>query len=88
MLSIKKKNTYIGIGLGLLLQIIGFFVKSPIGMDDAMSAILIISGLSLFIWGCWSYSREKGYHGAWGLVGLLSLPGLIFLFFLKNKSKT
>lgn len=87
MIKVKQKNIYIAIGLGLLLQIAGVFVQSPIGMDAALSAILIISGLSLFVWGCWSYAQKKGYSGAWGLLGFLNLLGLLVLFLFKDKSK-
>jgi hypothetical protein len=56
-------------------------------MNDALSAILFISGYFLLIWSCWLYAREKGYSGAWRLLGLFSLLGFVILFFLKDKSK-
>ena len=86
MLTTKKKNAYIGMGFGLILQIAGVFVKSSVGMDDALSAILFISGYSLLIWGCWLYAGEKGYSGVWKILGIFSLIGFIILFFLKDKS--
>ena len=87
MLTTNKKSVYIGIGSGFILQIVGIFVESPIGMDDALSAILFISGYFLLIWSCWLYARGKGYSGAWRLLGLFSLLGFVILFFLKDKSK-
>ena len=87
MLTTNKKNAYIGLSSGFILQIVGIFVKSPIGMDDALSAILFISGYSLLILSCWLYAREKGYSGAWRLLGLFGLLGFVILFFLKDKSK-
>jgi hypothetical protein len=64
MLTTNKKSVYIGISSGFILQIVGIFVKSPIGisMNDALSAILFISGYFLLIWSCWLYARkmEKG----------------------------
>ena len=87
MSTTNKKNAYIGIRSGFILQIVGIFVKSPIGMNDALSAILFISGYFLLIWSCWLYAREKGYSGAWRLLGLFGLLGFVILFFLKDKSK-
>ena len=87
MLTTNKKSVYIGISSGFILQIVGIFVKSPIGMNDALSAILFISGYFLLIWSCWLYAREKGYSGAWRLLGLFGLLGFVILFFLKDKSK-
>ena len=89
MSTISKNNAYIGIISGFILQIVGILVKSPIGigMNDALSAILFISGYFLLIWSCWLYAGEKGYSGAWRLLGLFSLLGFVILFFLKDKSK-
>jgi hypothetical protein len=86
MIIIKQKYKY-SIILGLLLQIIGIFINSPMGMDEALSAILIISGLALFVSGCWSYAQEKGLSRAWGLLGLLSFFGLLILLLLPNHKK-
>ena len=86
MLTEYNKQRNIGIGCGLILQIAGLWVKSPTGMDEALSAIFIISGYSLFAWGCWLYAKSKGYNGAWGLLGLFNIVGLIGLYFLKDKS--
>ena len=87
MLTTNKKSVYIGISSGFILQVVGIFVESPIGMNDALSAILFISGYFLLIWSCWLYAREKGYSGAWRLLGLFGLLGFVILFFLKDKSK-
>ena len=62
MLTTNKKSVYIAISSGFILQIVGIFVESPIGMNDALSAILFISRYFLLIWSCWLYARkmEKG----------------------------
>jgi hypothetical protein len=89
MSTTDKNNAYIGIISGFILQILGIFVKSPIdiSMNDVLSSILFISGYFLLIWSCWLYAWEKGYSGAWRLLGLFSLLGFAILFFLKDKSK-
>ena len=44
-------------------------------------------GSILFIIGCCFYAKGKGYNGAWGLLGLLSLIGLLILVCMKDKHK-
>jgi len=70
MLTTNKKSVYIGISSGFILKIVGIFVESPIGMDDALSAILFISGYFLLIWSCWLYARERDIvvHGDYGTI--------------------
>jgi len=65
MLTTNKKSVYIGISSGFILQIVGIFVKSPIGMNDALSAILFISGYFLLIWsvGYMHGKRDIVVHG-------------------------
>jgi hypothetical protein len=41
----------------------------------------------VFIWGCMSYARGKGYHPLMGLFGLLYLPGLLVLVLLRDRRK-
>ncbi len=86
-MSINKntKNAFVGILLGIALHLIAFFINTSIGINEALSAILVISGYSLLIWGCWLYIKEKGYNGAWAVLGLLGIIGIIILFFFKDK---
>ena len=89
MLPEKKTNTNIGVGIGLLLQVIGrclaTFVGGPVGI---LGAILALAGLILFIWGCMNYAEGKGYSKWLGLLGLLSCIGLLVLVVLPDKNKT
>ncbi len=50
------------------------------------AAILLFIGLPLFIFGLCRYSQAKGYHWAWGLLGLFYLFGLLVVFLFKDKS--
>lgn len=59
MLNRLGKRSKIGFGSGVLLLVIGYLVKSPIGMDEALSAILIICGLSLILWGLLNLRNNK-----------------------------
>lgn len=90
MLPEYSRNTNIGVGLGVLTQLIGFIVSQYIDIGTILwvAAILIYGGIILFIWGLWSYAIGKGYRGAWGLLGFLSLIGLVILFLFPDKNKS
>ncbi len=87
-LNNNKKNAFIGISLGIALHFIAYFMNTSIGINEALSAILVISGYSLLIWGCWLYIKAKGYSGAWAVLGVLGIFGFILLFLFKDKNKT
>jgi uncharacterized membrane protein len=82
MLPENKTKTNIGVGLGILLQILGRFV-----VGGLLGLILILVGLVLFIWGCMNYAVGKGHSKWFGLLGLLSCIGLIILIFLPDHHK-
>jgi hypothetical protein len=87
MLPEKRTKTNIGVGVGIILQVIGrlLVLRSP---DLALvGLILTVLGLGVFIWGCMNYAEGKG-HSKWlGLLGLLSCIGLIVLIFLPDRNK-
>lgn len=86
MLAEQKRNTNIGVGFGLICQFIGYFLFDG-GGNDLLGGILLLMGLALFLWGCASYARGKGYTGLLGILGLAHLPGLLFLVFLPDRHK-
>jgi membrane-bound metal-dependent hydrolase YbcI (DUF457 family) len=86
-LKANKKNALFGMALGLTLHCIAYFINNNSGLNEALRAILVISGSSLVVWGCWLYIEEKGYNGAWGFLGLLSVVGCIILALFKDKKK-
>jgi hypothetical protein len=81
MLPEHKSNTNIGVGLGLILQVMGRASDSPIGL------LLLVAGAVAFIWGCSEYAKGKGYSGWFGLLGLLSILGLIVLAVMPDQHK-
>jgi len=89
MIKEYAKKTNIGVGFGIIAQIIGFYLSyyAHIGIILWTAAILIWGGILLMMWGLWNYSKGKGYHGAWGLLGLLSIPGLIILALFPDRKK-
>ena len=86
MLPEYKTKTNIGIGVGILLQLLGRFMTRNEG-TALVGSILAIVGFVFFIWGCMNYAAGKG-HSKWlGLLGLLSCIGLIILVFLPDRHK-
>jgi uncharacterized membrane protein len=87
MLAENRTKTNIGVGVGIILQVIGrmLVLRNP---DLALIAlILTLVGLVFFVWGCMNYAVGKG-HSKWlGLLGLLSCIGLIVLIFLPDRNK-
>lgn len=89
MLAEKKTATNIGVGLGILLQIVGQVLSYQYqgsGMAT-VGLVLALVGAVFFIWGCWNYAQGKGYPGVLGLLGLLSCIGLLILVILPDKNK-
>jgi hypothetical protein len=88
MIEEYKTKTNVGVGLGLILSMMA---RVLFGGEDQVSIIaglvLAIAGTMVFIWGCMSYARGKGYHPLMGLFGLLYLPGLLVLVLLRDRRK-
>ena len=82
-----KRNTNIGIGLGLVLQFVGSALLAQKGILAALGITVILVAVAAFIWGCMSYAEGKGHPKWLGLLGLLSLPGLIILFMFPDHYK-
>jgi hypothetical protein len=85
MLAEKRKKTNIGVGIGALLQIAGFFLAEISDTGAMLGLVLIVLSIPVFIWGCMNYVEGKG-HSKWiGLVGLAGVIGLIVLIGLGYK---
>ncbi|MCD4499987.1 hypothetical protein [Chromobacterium vaccinii] len=85
MLAKYKRNTNIGIFLGVITQGgANGIVKSGVPI---VGLIIAIIGAGFFIWGCSQYSKGKGYSGKFGLLGLLSIFGLVVLALMPDKHK-
>ena len=87
MIQEYKGKTNLFILLGIAVQFGGAAVASAVG-SDVLSILSRIGGAILFVSGCCYYAKGKGYHVAWGLLGLLSLIGLLVLVCLRDKNKT
>lgn len=87
MLAAHKQKTNIGVGIGLALQIGGRLLMTSGGTRSAsaLGAVVLVAGLAVFAWGCSMYAQGKGHHPAFGLLGLLSLIGLLVLLSLEDR---
>jgi hypothetical protein len=79
-----KRNTNIGVGLGVLLNATASgMMRDP---DTATMALIVgLGGLGLLIWGCSQYAEGKGHSPWWGALGLFSLLGFLVLVFLPDR---
>lgn len=84
MLAEYKKKTNIGVGFGILAQ---FFGRVFEDVNSMLALLILLCGFILFVWGCCSYAKGKGYNSAWGVLGLFSVIGLIILVFFPDKHK-
>ena len=90
MIGEYRLRTNIGVGFGILAQIVGFLASYyvQIGIVLWFAAIFIYGGFLMLIWGLWNYAKGKGYKGAWGLLGLLSIFGFVVLVLFPDKKKS
>lgn len=87
MLAEKKTATNIGVGIGLVLQIVGNVLQKQGESMMIIGLVVALAGTVAFIWGCVNYAQGKGYSGALGLLGLLSCLGLLVLVVIPDKAK-
>jgi len=80
--SENRKSLMFGVP-GIVLQIAGN-VKMRSEPEDALGLVLALVGTVLLIVGLAFYAKAKGRSPAWGLMGLLSIIGLIVLALLKD----
>ncbi len=81
--SENRKSLAIGVP-GIALQIGGRIMQMQ-HPDQSMWLLVMLVGTVLLIVGLSFYAKAKGHHAAWGLMGLLSLIGLIVLACLKDR---
>lgn len=82
--NLNRTSLLIGVP-GIILQFVGVFMRG--GGNDGLALTIQLVGTVLLIVGLSFYARAKGYHGAWGLLGLLSCLGLLILGLMPDKLK-
>jgi hypothetical protein len=88
MLPEYKHKTNLGVGAGILIQLLGQFLStSGRPLETILGMVLIFVGFGFFIWGCAQYARAKGQSPWLGALGILSIVGLLVLVFLPDKHK-
>ena len=89
MIAEYKKNANIWLLIGFVIWFFGNMMRSG-GVGDSyimLGNLVFVVGAGLFIYGCTLYAKAKGYNWAVGLLGILSLIGLIVLAVLPDKNK-
>lgn len=87
MIESHKNKANFGIGVGIVLSITGRLWVNALAEEDPLALLALalqVVGYGLFIFGCVQYALAKGRSGFWGLLGCLSLIGLIVLVLLKD----
>lgn len=88
MIAEYKTKTNVFVGLGLILQLGSRMMVAGQDPDTwGVWGLGILVGWVLVIIGCAYYAKGKGYNGAWGLLGLLSIIGLIILVLFRDRHK-
>lgn len=91
---LNRRSLALGIP-GIILQAAGQFLPHIVGErpEHASAAVvgaswaMLITGGGLLILGLSWYAAAKGHSRAWGLMGLLSIIGLVVLLCLPDRLK-
>lgn len=81
--SLQKKATPF-LGAGLLIQVGGTFLRE---INWGITLACFAIGAALLVVGCMYYAVGKGYRRELGLLGLLSVFGVIALIYMPDKEK-
>jgi hypothetical protein len=89
MLEPYKKKTNLFVGVGFIIQIVGRYltVNATTSLSLALGYLFQLGGIILMVIGCVNYAKGKGYSGAWGLLGILSILGFIALALFPDRHK-
>ncbi len=91
--ALNRKSLMLGVP-GIILQFVGQFLPAMVSGRQVPSDSVVIGGVCvvllgtvLLIFGLCTYAQAKGHSRWWGLMGLLSIIGLIVLGLLKDRRK-
>jgi glycerol uptake facilitator-like aquaporin len=83
----RYNNISLALGVpGLILQIAGNVMMRSGPDKEGVGLLVGIIGTALLMGGLMMYARAKGRSPAWGLMGLLSIIGLIVLAMLEDRA--
>lgn len=80
-----QSNANIGVGLGFVLQLAGFFVPEIMQVPYEVGLAFILAGLPAFVWGGMHYAQGKGYSRSLGVLAILGVFGLIVVILLPHR---
>lgn len=82
----RDNNISLALGVpGIILQFVGNLLRLN-KTYDAIGVLVLVIGTLLLIGGLAYYAKAKGRSPAWGLMGFLSLLGLLVLALLKDQT--
>lgn len=87
MLTEKKFNTNLGVGIGLTISITQVFLVRAHILPSLLGHIMAWLGLGFLVWGCMNYAEGKGHSKWFGLLGILSCIGLLILVLMPDRNK-
>jgi hypothetical protein len=80
----RYNNISLALGIpGIILQVVGQIMRGN-PENATVGGLVLLVGTVLLIGGLAMYAKAKGRSLAWGLMGFLSLIGLIALALLKD----
>ncbi|MEW6349321.1 MAG: hypothetical protein AB1646_09685 [Thermodesulfobacteriota bacterium] len=88
MLPGYAKKTNIGIGVAIFMWVAAYFLEQDFGQTAKGSLkLLTLAALVPFLFGCCTYAKGKGYHSAWGFLGLFWCFGLLALVLFPDRHR-
>jgi hypothetical protein len=88
MLAEYKSKTVTFLVVGLVLKIVGNILAHAGFLGGLVGYPILALGALIFIMGCCFYAKAKGYAWWVGLLGLLTVIGLLVLYVLPDKHKS
>ena len=91
MIQPHKTLSSVGVALSMAVFVGGAIATGAIAASNARSSAIVFPvsfalGCILWIWGCYHHAKAKGYSGWMAIFGLFSLPGLIVLLILPDRT--
>ncbi len=85
MIAEKATRASIGVGIGVVLNVIGFLLLSAADPVRLLGPIVIVLSIVALVWGCANYAEAKGYTKWLGALGVAGLLGLVVLALLPDR---
>ena len=87
MPAVHRAKANLGVGLGLVLQLAGLFLRFSLQIPRLVGPVLVVASLLQFFWGAMSFAEGKGYPIQFGLAGILGFVDLVCLMLLPNQNE-